>query len=269
MQELALRCGYAASAVSHAVGRDLYRVNIRRPLEANLVEPERVPYVGKVYCVNVKNHVICVRRNGRAAWCGNCYDEGKRIAETLMMDYHRQNMVDTRIARIFNTYGPRMLENDGRVVSNLIVQALRGEALTIYGTGSQTRSFCFVDDLVEGLMRLMNVDGFHDPVNLGNPNEFTIRELAEEVAQMCGTNTEIKFCPLPEDDPRQRQPNISRAQNLLNWQPTIQLREGLARTVAYFAERVRASAARTQVAESSEGGAGVMENSVKLDAIKS
>jgi UDP-glucuronate decarboxylase len=199
----------------------------------------------------------------------SCYDEGKRIAETLMMDYHRQNMVDTRIARIFNTYGPRMLENDGRVVSNLIVQALRGEPLTIYGTGSQTRSFCFVDDLVEGLIRLMNVDGFNAPVNLGNPNEFTIRELAEEVAQMCGTNTEIKYCPLPEDDPRQRQPNIARAQNLLNWQPTIQLREGLARTVAYFAERVRAASPRTQFAESTSAGAAMPESALKSDAVKS
>lgn len=169
----------------------------------------------------------------------SCYDEGKRIAETLMMDYHRQNNVDTRMARIFNTYGPRMLEHDGRVVSNFIVQALRGEELTIYGKGEQTRSFCFVDDLVDGLMRLMNADNLHDPVNLGNPNEFTIRELAEEVSRMCGSQTGIKYCPLPQDDPRQRQPDITRAQQLLGWQPTIPLQEGLKRTVAYFAERIK------------------------------
>jgi UDP-glucuronate decarboxylase len=170
----------------------------------------------------------------------SCYDEGKRVAETLMMDYHRQNDVDIRIARIFNTYGPRMLENDGRVVSNFIVQALKGEQLTIYGSGEQTRSFCYVDDLVEGLIRLMNIDGWHKPVNLGNPCEFTIKELAEEVAAMCQLPLDIKYLPLPQDDPRQRQPNIERAQELLGWRPTVQLREGLKRTVNYFAWRIPA-----------------------------
>jgi UDP-glucuronate decarboxylase len=168
----------------------------------------------------------------------SCYDEGKRVAETLMMDYHRQNKVEIRIARIFNTYGPRMLENDGRVVSNFIVQTLKGDELTIYGNGQQTRSFCYVDDLVEGLVRLMNVDDWHEPVNLGNPNEFTIKELAEQVANVCGCPLRLKYEPLPQDDPRQRQPNIQRAQELLKWQPTIQLREGLERTVAYFAKRI-------------------------------
>jgi UDP-glucuronate decarboxylase len=167
----------------------------------------------------------------------SCYDEGKRLAETLMMDYHRQNNVDTRIARIFNTYGPRMLEDDGRVVSNFIVQALRGEQLTIYGAGDQTRSFCYVDDLVEGLIRLMNAEALHDPVNLGNPGEFTIKELAEEVMRMCGSGTGVKYLPLPQDDPKQRQPNISRANELLGWSPTIPLREGLEKTVSYFRER--------------------------------
>jgi UDP-glucuronate decarboxylase len=168
----------------------------------------------------------------------SCYDEGKRLAETLMMDYHRQNRVDTRIARIFNTYGPRMMERDGRVVSNFVVQALRGEEMTIYGEGQQTRSFCYVDDLVEALMRLMNTDGVHNPVNLGNPGEFTIKELAEEVARICGTGARIKYCPLPQDDPRQRKPDITRAQQLLKWSPTIPLREGLEHTIAYFAGRV-------------------------------
>jgi len=147
--------------------------------------------------------------------------------------------VDTRIARIFNTYGPRMLENDGRVVSNFIVQALSGEPLTLYGAGDQTRSFCYVDDLVEGFIRLMNTEGLHDPVNLGNPGEFTIKELAEEVVRICGSKSGVKYLPLPQDDPRQRKPDIARAQRLLGWNPTIQLREGLAKTVQYFKARVK------------------------------
>ena len=166
----------------------------------------------------------------------SCYDEGKRLVETLMMDYHRQNGVNTCIARIFNTYGPRMLENDGRVVSNFIVQALRGDELTIYGTGEHTRSFCYVDDLVEGLVRLMNTKGLHDPVNLGNPNEFSIHQLADEVFRVCGVSPRIKYCPLPQDDPQQRKPDITRAQQLLSWNPRIDLVEGLRRTAIYFAE---------------------------------
>ena len=171
----------------------------------------------------------------------SCYDEGKRVAETLMMDYHRQNKVDTRIARIFNTYGPRMAEFDGRVVSNFIVQALSGEPLTLYGEGQQTRSFCYVDDLVSGLIRLMDADGVHDPVNLGNPGEFSIRQLAEEIARLCKTPLRVQHRPLPQDDPTQRRPDISRAETLLGWSPTIQLREGLERTIPYFAERLRRS----------------------------
>ena len=173
----------------------------------------------------------------------SCYDEGKRLAETLMMDYRRQNQVDTRIARIFNTYGPRMLENDGRVISNFIVQALRGEELTIYGDGTQTRSFCYVDDLTEGMVRLMNVEenshpsiDVHEPVNLGNANEFTMRELATEVARSTGVEAQVRYCPLPADDPRQRRPDLSRARDLLGWSPTVLLPEGLERTVAYFHE---------------------------------
>jgi UDP-glucuronate decarboxylase len=169
----------------------------------------------------------------------SCYDEGKRLAETLMMDNHRQNKVDTRIARIFNTYGPRMLENDGRVVSNFIVQALRGEEISIYGSGQQTRAFCYVDDLIEGLIRLMNVDDFHDPVNLGNPGEFTIKELADEVSRACNAPIRIKYFPLPPDDPQQRRPDISRAERLLGWSPKIPLRDGLDQTVPYFARLLR------------------------------
>jgi len=168
----------------------------------------------------------------------SCYDEGKRLAETLMTDYHRQNKVDIRIARIFNTYGPRMLENDGRVVSNFIVQALRGQPLTLYGEGQQTRSFCYVDDLVEGLIRLMNVEGLHEPVNLGNPGEFTILQLAEEVIKVCDSKSTFTYLPLPADDPRQRKPNITRAQTALGWNPTIPLREGLIKTVEDFKTRV-------------------------------
>ncbi len=170
----------------------------------------------------------------------SCYDEGKRLAETLFMDYQRQNGVDTRIVRIFNTYGPRMLENDGRVVSNFIVQALRGDDLTIYGTGEQTRSFCYVDDLVEGLIRLMNTEGddMHLPVNIGNPGEFTMNELAQEVAAAVGREIKVTHLPLPQDDPKQRQPNIDRARKVLGWSPTVQLKDGLQKTVSYFKERI-------------------------------
>jgi len=179
----------------------------------------------------------------------SCYDEGKRLAETLMMDYYRQNNVDIRIARIFNTYGPRMLENDGRVVSNFIVQALKGQELTIYGTGEQTRSFCYVDDLVEGLILLMNTEAngqaasVHEPVNLGNPGEFTMRQLAEEIMLLCGTDVKLRYCPLPADDPKQRQPDITRARQLFGWTPTIPLREGLERAIDYFRGTIEISKA--------------------------
>ena len=167
----------------------------------------------------------------------SCYDEGKRIAETLMFDYHRQNDVDIRVARIFNTYGPRMFEHDGRVVSNFIVQALQGIPLTVYGDGSQTRSFCYVDNLVDGLMRLMN--GEHiGPINLGNPDEYTILQLAQTVQNMINPDVKIKFEPLPSDDPRRRRPDITKAKTLLNWEPTIPLQEGLKQTIEDFRERV-------------------------------
>jgi UDP-glucuronate decarboxylase len=188
-----------------------------------LVHPQQEDYWGNVNPIGLRS----------------CYDEGKRLAETLMTDYHRQNHVDIRIARIFNTYGPRMLEDDGRVVSNFIVQALRGEPLTLYGEGQQTRSFCYVDDLLEGLIRLMNTDNLHQPVNLGNPGEFTIKQLAEEVMKIVGTDTGFKYLPLPEDDPRQRKPDISRAQSSLGWNPTIPLHEGLKKTVEYFKNRAQ------------------------------
>jgi len=165
----------------------------------------------------------------------SCYDEGKRCAETLFFDYHRQHNLDIKVARIFNTYGPRMHPNDGRVVSNFIVQALKGEPITIYGEGQQTRSFCYVDDLVDGFLRLMDTEkGFTGPVNLGNPGEFTIRQLAEMVIELTGAASKLTFESLPADDPTQRQPDIALAQEKLGWQPKVHVTEGLKRTIAYF-----------------------------------
>ncbi len=165
----------------------------------------------------------------------SCYDEGKRCAETLFFDYYRQHNLDIKVARIFNTYGPRMHPKDGRVVSNFIVQALKGEAITIYGDGSQSRSFCYVDDLIEGFVRLMATEpGFTGPVNMGNPNEFTMLELAEKVLHIVGGNSKLVFQPLPVDDPRQRQPDISIARSKLSWEPKVQLEDGLKETTAYF-----------------------------------
>lgn len=165
----------------------------------------------------------------------SCYDEGKRVAETLFMDYHRQNRVDIRIVRIFNTYGPRMLSNDGRVVSNFIVQALKGEDITIYGSGEQTRSFCYVSDLVEAIVRMMDQDDCIGPVNIGNPHEFTMLELAERVIALTRSKSRISFLSLPGDDPRKRKPDISRAKMALSgWEPSVELDEGLEKTIAYF-----------------------------------
>jgi UDP-glucuronate decarboxylase len=164
----------------------------------------------------------------------SCYDEGKRVAETLFFDYHRQNGVDIRVVRIFNTYGPRMHPNDGRVVSNFIVQALLGRPITLYGDGSQTRSFCYVDDLVNGLERMMNVEGFCGPVNLGNPHEFAISELAGKVLELTKSGSKVVFKDLPEDDPKQRRPDISLAEKQLGWKPAVELDEGLKKTIEYF-----------------------------------
>ena len=168
----------------------------------------------------------------------SCYDEGKRVAETLFFDYHRENKVDIRIVRIFNTYGPRMHPNDGRVVSNFIVQALKGDDITIYGDGTQTRSFCYVDDLIEGFVRLMNQTKSVGPVNIGNPGEFTMLQLAELTFKMIGGKSKIVYQALPEDDPKQRRPDITLAKSLLNWEPTVKLEDGLKRTIAYFKTEV-------------------------------
>ncbi len=185
------------------------------------VHPQPEEYRGNVSCTGLRA----------------CYDEGKRVAETLAFEYHREHKTDIRVARIFNTYGPRMLENDGRVVSNFIVQALKGIPLTIYGDGSQTRSFCYVSDLVEGLMRLMNGD-YIGPVNLGNPGEYTILELAQMIQGMVNPDAELVYQPLPQDDPKQRQPDITKAKTYLSWEPTIPLKEGLELAIKDFRERV-------------------------------
>jgi UDP-glucuronate decarboxylase len=170
----------------------------------------------------------------------SCYDEGKRCAETLFFDYHRQHQLRIKVARIFNTYGPRMHPNDGRVVSNFVVQALRGEDITIYGDGRQTRSFCYVDDLVDGLMRLMDTgDDVTGPINIGNPGEFTMIELAEQVLALTGAKSKLIHKPLPADDPRQRQPDITRARTILDWEPKTSLKAGLQRTIDYFDELLK------------------------------
>jgi UDP-glucuronate decarboxylase len=183
------------------------------------VHPQKESYWGRVNPIGIRS----------------CYDEGKRAAECLMMDYRRQNGVDVKIVRIFNTYGPRMAVSDGRVVSNFIVQALRGEEITVYGEGLQTRSFCYVDDLVDGLIRMMNSEkGFAGPVNIGTPTEFTILELARTVIRMTGSTSRIVYRPLPQDDPVQRRPDITLAQERLGWEPRVPLAEGLEKTIAYF-----------------------------------
>ncbi len=169
----------------------------------------------------------------------SCYDEGKRVAEALFFDYHNQNKVDIRVIRIFNTFGERMLVNDGRVVSNFIVQALRNEDITIYGSGDQTRSFCYVSDLVDGILRMMDCDGFCGPVNLGNPGEFTIRQLADMVIAETGSKSRIQFMELPENDPTRRRPDISLAKEKLGWQPCVPLREGILKTIAYFDDQLK------------------------------
>ena len=186
------------------------------------VSPQKEDYWGNVNCIGIRS----------------CYDEGKRVAETLMMDYHRQNKVDIRIVRIFNTYGPRMALNDGRVVSNFIVQALKAKPITVYGDGTQTRSFCYVSDLVEGMIRMMNQDAFIGPVNLGNPDEYTILEFAKKIKEFTGTKSKIVFKPLPQDDPMQRRPDITLAKKRLKWQPKVGVGEGLAETVEYFKKKI-------------------------------
>lgn len=194
------------------------------------VHPQTEGYWGKVNPIGIRS----------------CYDEGKRCAETLFFDYHRQHGVAIKVARIFNTYGPRMQPNDGRVVSNFIVQALRGDPITIYGAGQQTRSFCYVDDLIDGLVGLMATqDAVTGPVNLGNPDEFTIRQLAERILALTGSSSELIFRPLPQDDPQQRQPNISLAKQLMGWEPRVMLDQGLEKTISYFDQLLSEAGSRS------------------------
>ena len=189
-----------------------------------IVHPQREDYWGNVNPIGVRS----------------CYDEGKRCAETLMMDYHRQNNVDTRIIRIFNTYGPNMDPNDGRVVSNFIVQALQNKDITMYGDGTQTRSFCYVSDLVDGIVKMMNNEQkFIGPVNIGNPSERTVYDLAELIIKLTNSNSKIKFAPLPQDDPLQRKPDISLAKKELGWEPKVDIEEGLLKTIEYFAKKIK------------------------------
>ena len=239
MQELLLKLGMAGNIQLRDSKRGTYALYIVSDKKKDFLTPQYPrrsveKYDGYVYCVNVPNHVIYVRRNGKALWCGNCYDEAKRFAEALTMAYHREHGIDTRIVRIFNSYGPRMRLTDGRAVPTFISQALRGEPLTVFGDGSQTRSFCYVDDLVEGIMRLAET-GYHDPINLGNPDEWTILELAKTILKLVkGSASRIEFRPLPQDDPKHRRPDITKAATFLHWQPRTRFEEGLPKTIAWF-----------------------------------
>jgi len=242
-QEILLKLGMAASnnVKDKRKKNIVYGIHILDYKGKDFLTPKYpkrnvVNYDGFVYCVNVKNHVIYVRRDGKALFCGNCYDEGKRVAETFMMDYHQENKIDIKIVRIFNTYGPNMALNDGRVISNFIVQALKNEPITIYGDGSQTRSFCYVSDLIEGLYKMMNSKEDAGPINLGNPEQFTIMELAKKIIKLTKANSKIIFKPLPKDDPIRRQPDIKLAKEKLDWEPKINLDEGLKTTIDYFRE---------------------------------
>lgn len=206
-------------ALGRQVGAKVLQASTSEVYGDPIVHPQTESYWGNVNTIGIRS----------------CYDEGKRCAETLFMDYHRQKRLRIKIIRIFNTYGPNMHPNDGRVVSNFIVQALKNEDITLYGDGSQTRSFQYVDDLVEGMVRMMNADDkFIGPVNIGNPNEFTIKELAEKVIELTGSKSKFVYNPLPNDDPKQRQPDISLAKEKLNWEPNVQLEEGLIKTIDYF-----------------------------------
>ena len=205
--------------LARATGARVFQASTSEVYGDPAVHPQPESYWGNVNSIGIRS----------------CYDEGKRAAETLFFDYQRAHKLRIKVVRIFNTYGPRMAADDGRVVSNFIVQALRGEDLTVYGDGSQTRSFCYADDLVEGFMRLMNSDdGVVGPVNMGNPGEFTMIELAERVLRLTGSKSKLVYMPLPQDDPRQRQPDIARARSLLGWEPVVELEQGLERTIAYF-----------------------------------
>lgn len=241
IQEIALKIGLTGK-ISKPKNREVYCVNVRyngrSPLRKDFLspqypEPKVLDYSGTVHCVNVDNHIIYVRRDGKAVWCGNCYDEAKRFAEALVMAYHRIHKVDTRVVRIFNTYGPMMRKDDGRVVPNFINQALANKPITVYGEGNQTRSFCYITDMINGIYKLM-ISNINNPVNLGNPDEHTIKEFANLIKNLTGSKSEIVFKKLPADDPHMRCPDISKAKKELGWEPKVELREGLQKTIEWF-----------------------------------
>jgi UDP-glucuronate decarboxylase len=242
VQEILLKLGLAGTVYAKSPDRPVWAIHVLNESPRDFLTPHYPkrhvePYDGEVHCVTVPNHVIYVRRNGKAVWCGNCYDEAKRFAESIVMAYHRVHKVDTKIIRIFNTYGERMRLNDGRVLPNFMYQALMGQPLTVYGDGKQTRSFQYVSDLVEGIWRLLHTD-FHDPVNLGNPAEITILEFAQEILRLSGSASQIEYRPLPQDDPKVRQPDITRARQLLGWEPVVGREEGLKRTLEFFKRKL-------------------------------
>lgn len=243
-QEISLKLGLACTIrlTDKRKQNPVYSTHILSNTKKNFLTPlypnrEIVNYDGHVYCVNVTNHVIFVRRNGKAVFCGNCYDEAKRFAEAITMAYHRIHKLDTKIARIFNTYGPRMRKNDGRVVPNFIMQALKNEPITVYGNGNQTRSFCYISDLIDGIYRLM-MSGINEPVNLGNPEEHTILEFAGLIKELTKSKAKIIFKPLPIDDPHVRCPDISKARKELKWTPRVGLNSGLAETINSFKKKI-------------------------------
>ena len=239
-QEILMKIGIVGNIGQNPDSRKenpVYSISVFECDEAQYRKKEVVNYNGTVHCVTVPNRIVYVRRNGKALFCGNCYDEGKRAAEALFYDYKRIHKVKTRIIRIFNTYGPNMSINDGRVVSNFIVQALNNEDITIYGDGSQTRSFCYVDDLIDGMLTVFG-SSIDTPVNVGNPKEFTMIELAQKVIKITGSKSRITFLPLPQDDPKQRRPDIGLI-NSLGWNPKITLDNGLLNTVKYFSGKLK------------------------------
>ncbi len=233
MQEVLLKLGMAGSVTVKDASKGTRVIFILTDKRKDFLTPKYPKrliekYNGYVYCVNVPNHVIYVRRNGKALWCGNCYDESKRFAEAITMAYHKVHRLDTKIARIFNSFGPRMRQDDGRAIPNFIIQASANEPLTVYGNGSQTRSFCYIEDMINGLYKLMLSD-VNEPINLGNPCEVTLLDLAKRIISLSGSKSVIDFKPLPADDPKVRCPDITKAKVLLGWEPKISLEEGLRR----------------------------------------
>jgi len=238
MQEMLLKLGMAGSVTVKDASKGTKVVFILTNKRKDFLTPKYPKrtiekYNGYVYCVNVPNHVIYVRRNGKALWCGNCYDEAKRFAEAITTAYHNAHKIDTRIVRIFNTYGERMRKNDGRAVPNFISQALKNKPITVFGNGKQTRSFCYISDMINGILKLME-SGFSNPVNLGNPDEMTILELAKVIKNITTSKSRIIYKELPVNDPKVRQPDIGLAKRILNWKPVVPIEEGLIKTISWF-----------------------------------